>query len=321
MFVMSDNKKSMRKYLLPIFAIAITGLIGSCTKSYSPTTGPYQNLQIALQTIATAEITTTVDATTGGTFYGNSGTRYVIPRNAFQTSGGTQVTGNVTVLTAEFLSKTDMIFSGIIPYSLLGNLATAGEIYILPAQNASTLNFTTDIRYQAIMPQQKTNYELDSLSLFYGRQDPVSQTVSWLSNPSQPGSVAVTSGDSVTINGSATGFVSAGEFIDVSNSQYPTFTVTPSVTGAKITDTVAAFVVYDGYNSIWLMQNVNEANHVFTESKVRPIPFHLVLMTVINGYFYGGIVAVSQVSNGANYTVNMIQIAPSDFKTMVGNLP
>ena len=55
MFVMSDNKKSMRKYLLPIFAIAITGLIGSCTKSYSPTTGPYQNLQIALQTIATAE--------------------------------------------------------------------------------------------------------------------------------------------------------------------------------------------------------------------------------------------------------------------------
>ncbi len=318
---MSDNKRSMRKYLLPIFAIAMTGLIGSCTKSYSPTTGPYQNLQIALQTIAIAEKVDTVNAITGGTFYGNSGTRYVIPKNDFQTSSGAAVTtGNVTILTAEFLNKTDMMFSGIIPYSLLGNLATAGEIYILPTQNLSTLNFTSDIRYQAIMPQQNSLYELDSLSLFYGRQDPVSQTVSWLSNPSQPGSITK-NGDSVTINGTATGFVSAGKFIDVNNTQYPTFTVTPSVTGAKITDTVAAFVVYDNYNSIWLMQNVNEATHVFTESKVRPIPFHLVVMTVINGYFYGGIVAVPQVSNGANYTVNMIQIAPSDFKTMVGNLP
>ncbi len=318
-----DNMKTMKKYLLPAFMITITAIMGSCSKSYTPTVGPYSNLEFAVATITSAAETTFVDASKGGTYYGKSGSRFIIPQNAFQTSGGGAVTGTIGIISAEFLTKTDMMFSGIFPYNPSNNLATAGEVYINALdQNLNTLNFTTDLRYTINIPQAGTPPE--GLSFFVGGQIPSSKDVAWSADlDSNVGSITYMLGhnaDTISITSNKTGFVAADKSIDDPKTHYPTFSVTPVIPGVTLSDTVAAFAVYDGYNSMWLMQNVN-SNHIFTESQVRPIPLHFVLMTVVNGYFYAGILAVPQLTNNANYQVTLTQIAPSDFKTMVGNLP
>src|SRR4051812_38199588 len=105
----------MPKYSF-LFVIALA-VLASCGKNYSPVPGPYANLQSALDSAQRKENKFTIDAGAGGSFTTNSGAVYSFPANAFRTGSGGVVTGTVEIKTAEYISKSDFLFSGLYPVS------------------------------------------------------------------------------------------------------------------------------------------------------------------------------------------------------------
>src|SRR4051812_42251522 len=129
----------MNRTILPALAIAAL-CIAACGKTYNPGPDPSgepggnYTMASAMAELMVAPRTVTIDAGTGGTFNGNSGTRYSFPPNAFKTATGVIVTGNVAIQVSEYLKKSDMLFSGMLPISGGEPLLSGGEINVAATQ-------------------------------------------------------------------------------------------------------------------------------------------------------------------------------------------
>jgi len=63
----------------------------------------------------------------------------------------------------------------------------------------------------------------------------------------------------------------------------------------------------------------NLSNNVVTENHVPNIPVHFVVMAVVNGDFYAGILSATP-ATGANYTVAVSKTDPVAFKNTLNAL-
>ena len=91
----------------------------------------------------------TINADSGGVFYGNSGTRYIFKKSSFITAAGVNVSGNIQIVVNEILKKGDMIFSRVLPVSNGEPLFSGGEIYITASQTSQQIFLKPYYTFQA----------------------------------------------------------------------------------------------------------------------------------------------------------------------------
>src|ERR1700761_3187345 len=97
----------MKKIWIPCLLLV---LVAACKKNDNSNTNnnnsnTFTSARAAMNTVAPIAKTVTIDAATGGSFYGNSGTRYTFPASAFISANGSLVTGNVQLQATEYLNK------------------------------------------------------------------------------------------------------------------------------------------------------------------------------------------------------------------------
>ena len=95
----------------------------------------------------------TVNGATGGSFFGNSGTRYVFQPNSFQDASGTPITGNIEVKVTEFLREGDMVFSRMLPVSNNEPLISGGCFDISASADVKDVFLKPGNTFRANMPQ------------------------------------------------------------------------------------------------------------------------------------------------------------------------
>jgi hypothetical protein len=318
--VVSYPLKYIQMNKLNLFAVVLASIaLQNCGKTYDPgsVAGGNYTIASAMASLALQPKTVTLDAGTGGSFRGNSGTRYVFQPSSFRTASGTIVTGNVEVQVTEFLNKTDMLFSGVLPICNGEALLSGGEIEVHAKQGGQELQMAPGATFKANMPMKGTDPA--GMELFTGIRD--NGVVIWKPVDTGFGTGIFTAGDTIGISSSTMNFANADRFM--TNPDYQNFTITVNAGGKNFSDdsiTINSF--YDDYNGVWPLgfgHVSGTPNHVYTENHVPNIPVHFVVFAVIKGNFYGGILGATPVT-GANYTVNLTLTTPVAFKAEVAKL-
>ncbi len=311
---------NMKRLLL---ASVILGVLvsNSCKKKEDNNTpvlvyGTYSSIDTIFTILGTPSKFVTFDATTGASFYGASGTRYIIPGGSFQDASGTVVTGLIQMEVKELVKKGDMVFSSALPVCNGDPLVSGGEIYTNATQSGQQLYLRPGYTFQANIPQGTT--PTTGLSLFLGTTIPERQNaVVWKPSDSISGGTILYNGDSVNIISDSLHWCNADRFL--SNPNYQNFKVTLSITGSPtvVPASFLTYTFYDQYKGVWPMGS--PSNNVISEGHVPNIPVHLVSFGILNKKFYGGVSAVTPVTNG-NYTITMSEVDPVAFKGQLNNL-
>lgn len=137
----TSKKIKIAKMLRAIMLISIISItLVECKKdtlettlvNNTPANNPvtYSTLQDFFAQNGAQMQTVTIDAALGGTFTSPQGTVVTIPPNAFVTSGGAIITGNVTVDFKDIYSPADMILSNMPTQTANGPLVSGGEFFI-----------------------------------------------------------------------------------------------------------------------------------------------------------------------------------------------
>ncbi len=264
----------------------------------------------------------TVNGATGGSFFGNSGTRYVFQPNSFRDASGIPVTGDIEVKVTEFLREGDMVFSRMLPVSNNEPLISGGCFDISASADGKEVFLKSGSTFAAIMPQPGVADE--GMLLFKGNRINGNDRnfVNWDTGKVNKFIEPIQSNgfpriDSFGIFSDSFGLYNADRFM--SNPNYQTFKVTLDVAGAALVPStnVFAYAVYDNVTGVWPLGMIGSyANGVFEERHVPNIPVHLVVFALINNRFYGGTVGVIP-KNGENYTVKLIETDAVEFRKMV----
>lgn len=310
----------MFKKIMP-FVAAVAICAASCGKPYSNTINPvpvptvkYDLVSVFASNAVTAK-TVTIDAATGGSFVGNGGARYIFPPNGFRTASGALVTGNVTIRAAEFLSKADMIFSGVLPISYGQPLISGGETYIRATQGSNEVYMASGKQYTVKLPQKKTPPPGMQLFLAGGsyRTTDLTNTVNWAPDSSGTHGFVIIDGDSLSMSSDSLHFANADRFMYYPD--YQNFTITINAGSVPVGDTMMVYTSYDDYNGVW--PNYGKIGPgVYNEGHVPNIPVHFVIIAIINGGLYSGTLGATPVS-GSNYSITLSQTTPDDFKKLV----
>jgi len=310
----------MNKLLFPI-VIAALFLGGSCTKTSSATNNgdllaTYSSMDTIFGFLSAPAKYVTMNADTGGTFFGASGTRYIFPPSAFIDGSANNVSGNIQLVVTEFLQKGDMIFSGVLPVSNGSALFSAGEIYEYASQNGQQIFLKPGYTFQANVPQGGTPQS--GMVFFQGYAGTnITNKVNWqLSDSLTYGSI-IYDGDTISIISDSLHYCNADQFMD--SPKYQSFTVTVGVTGASLSSssTVYGYALYDNYKGVWPMTNFS--GNVFTEGHVPNIPVHFAVFALINNRFYAGVIAAIP-AKGSNYLINLTEVDPASFKSQLNLL-
>ncbi len=315
-----------------ILGIGLLALIGSCKKpDTTPTTvstyPTYSSMDAIYKSLEVKPKYVTVNGATGGTFYGTSGTRYVIPPNCLKDGAGNPVTTNVQFEVAEYLKKGDMVFSKMLPLSNGEPLLSGGQISIKATLSGMPIYLkSSGCNFTATIPKDKDT--TTGMQFFIGQQTTKgndSNNVNWNRIDSAAGGAGgvpwghiVYNGDTISIISDSLSLCNADRFL-TSPIDYKTFKVTPSAPGGvSITSStqLTGYAFYDNYKSAYPMYFYNG---VFDESHVPGIPVHFAVYGLINNRFYAGVVAATP-ENGGNYTVTLTEADPAAFKAQLNNL-
>lgn len=306
----------MTKKLIAALGVALT-VLAACNKDYSPTpTNTYTSFQEAFTELAPKSKTVTIKASAGGSFRGNSGTRYVFPANAFRNSSGGVVTGDVQVTVTEYVDKSDMLFSGVLPVTTTEPLISGGETSVNARQNGQALTMAPGTTFQANMPQQH-NGDTARMDVFTGHKNADGNVVWTQNDPGSDGSI-VFNGDTTIITNDSMDLCNADRFLSSPNYQSFSIQLTTSdgaVLPSAGSGLITGYALYDEYNGVWPMYN-QSASHLYNEDHVPDIPVHFVVVGLINGKFYGGITGATP-ATGSTYNVVLKPTTPAAFKALV----
>ena len=268
-----------------------------------------------------------ISAQTGGSFTGAKGTVVTFPPNAFVDQNGNAVTGNVTVHFKEVFSKTEMIYSKVLPISYNNALNSGGQYYIGASKNGQAVQLAPGKSYEAVMPSQG---EDPGMMLFLG--DPQENPDSLLAVDWQPN---VQNEDSLMLNGSFS-FNSIDETYSIeidtmcwSNIDAFTFTsyfeITINLTGVAGLDNsnTAVYAIFDNENAVWptgVSGWGSITNNVVSESHLGDIPIHFVVISVVNGQLYSGLLAVTPAPN-TPLSIALSPTTAADLDILINSCP
>jgi len=312
---------------LPIVAMTAMIYAACSTSEYDPGIAPgsvnnepagIYNMATVMAELAPKTKTVSINVSTGGTFRGNSGTRYNIPANAFVTSTGAAVTGTVEVHVTEFLNKGDMLFSGVLPISNDEPLISGGELLITAQQGGQELKLAPGVPFTAAMPMAGTNPA--GMELFVGERGPAGN-VNWRLPDSTfaEKNKIFNLGDTIGISSTNLTYCNADRFMTFPD--YQKFWVKINVDGLEYSeDSLLIHTFYDEYNGVWGISSRNGGTtHMYLENHIPNIPVHFVAFAIIKGNFYGAIQGATP-ETGATYVLDMKKTSPQEFKAKVAAL-
>jgi hypothetical protein len=156
---MSNLKSIHMKKIIASSAIILFISVVSCKKeqnlapvSSAGSQESYASVKDFLSKNGPQTHTYTVDAATGGTFTTPQGTVVHIPSNAFVTSNGTTVTGNVSIEFKDIYKKSDMLLADVSTITSWGPLKSAGEFFIRVRSNNTAVQLAQGKNLRVIQP-------------------------------------------------------------------------------------------------------------------------------------------------------------------------
>ncbi len=307
------------------FIAAITVLsifVDACKKpdttpSVVSTYPTYSSMDTIYQMLEVKPKYVTVNGATGGTFYGTSGTRYVIPPNCLQDGAGNAVTTNVQFEVAEYLKKGDMIFSKMLPISDGQLLLSGGQLSIKATLAGQPVYLKPGgCKFTATIPLDKDT--VSGMRFFSGREisNPTDTKVNWQSQSDSSDRFIIYNGDTVNIISDSFIYCNADRLMDYDYDEK--FTITVATSGVILSSSkINGYTFYDNYKGILPFHEFN--NGVFKPAEVPAIPVHFVVFGLINNRFYAGVIATTP-KTGENYTVTLTETDPAAFKAQLNNL-
>jgi hypothetical protein len=301
-----------KTFLFPVIIMA--AMMANCGKKYDPAPNPVpagsNDLTLIMASLAPKPQTVTLDAATGGTFRGKSGTRYEFPANAFVTATGSPVTGDVAIKVTEFLTKSAMLYSSVFPMSNGEPLISGGEIEVTASQGGQELRMAPGAKYRASMPMPGT--DATGMIFFTGTKN--GDVVAW--KPVDTGSHSLgtifTLGDTIGISSSTLNFGNADRFM--SNPNYQDFTIVINAGGVPFSHTeLSVYAFYDGYKTVWPIYGANDTGNIYHEHHVPEMPVHFLAMGSLGGNLYSGILAASP-KTGGTYTIILNKTTSAQLK-------
>lgn len=317
-----------------LLAVISACLFASCSTSpYEPgpapdkmndlVAGPY-NLGVIMAELSPQPKTEKFDVAKGANFRGNSGTRYEFPPNAFVDETGAPVTGIVEVQVTEMLTKTDMVFSGVVPVADDEPLVSGGEVQVTAQQEGRELKMAPGVPFKASMPMPGTN--ATDMELFVGNATGNKSTATVKVNWRKPDTAwaqknkIFTLGDTIGISSTTIKYCNADRFMK-NPINYQKFWLQIDPDGLTYSeDSMIINTFYDEFKGVWPMRYKNGgANHLYEEGHVPDIPVHFVVFTLIKGNFYGAILGATP-KTGEIYHLKLEKVDPQDFKARVAAL-
>ena len=298
-------------------------LLGACNKEddYDPqnvsTTGPYTSLENVLNLNAAQAQTFTVNADSGGYFRARRGTRFLFPKYAFRQSGSTQDTihGVVQVTVREFLDRSEMIYSRVVP----GNqpeLVSGGAFFFSVAYQGKTVAGRTANPVTVYLPQRNFRNESGSLQAYNGfpQANPFSSLI-W--SPSlMPGLIGAVDFDTVTLQTDTAGYHMAAYQSPFFNPGISEVNVKFSLNaGGAAPDNSILFILPKGLRQVIPVGNTKSLQGV-TYKVQNQAQAYLVGMSMVNGYFRGNILEV-KLEDNKSYGLNLEETDPADFKERI----
>lgn len=309
------------KVTVGLFLVLIACITACRKNSTTSVYGTYSGIDTIFEMLRLKPKIVTIDAATGGSFYGNSGTRYTIPANALQDSTGNNITGNVQVEVAEYLKKGDMIFSKMLPICDNEPLISGGQISIsaVTQSDGRRVYLKPGFKTTAYVPQDGP--PLLHMTFFKGipSQDTSVNRVVWIDSIGSGSVVKHVTNDTLDIISDSLGILNADKFL--TNPNYQDFHVKIFISGSVIissSDKIHIYALYDTVKGVWPINHQLSANE-YAESHVPDIKVHFVAFTVINRYFYAGITTATP-KTGETYTITLSEIFPEDFKKQINEL-
>ncbi|MDI9319147.1 MAG: hypothetical protein QM530_01615 [Phycisphaerales bacterium] len=315
----------MKKLIMSVAALmSLTASFVACKKSDSstvinnPTPGSYTSLFGAYSDLAPKSKTVIINAISGGSFYGNSGTRYEFQPNSFQTLSGTVVTGNVDIQVLECTNNADMIFGKMLTMSDGQPLISAGEISLSASQGGVAVNIRPGKNYTVSLP---TNRGAATAGMYFFRgastESYAGTTTNWSITKDSLLSI-IYDGDTVRMTPDSTGNSNVDKF---SSAGFASVDVKlTGVTGAINAKDVMTYYVLEGYMGVASMPTANFSANTYSSSAILKLKSHLVACCIYNGDFYGGILSSVSPTDGTTYTISLSKTTPAALKVLINAL-
>jgi hypothetical protein len=316
--------------------LAITAIIYSCNKSEENQDQnvlpiieqeTFANLEAFFDSRATQPQEMQLDAVTGGSVTGAKGTVLSFQPNSFVHQNGTQVNGIVNVFLQEVFSSSDMIFNNTFPVAYGSYLLNSGGQYnVYVMQDNEELLLVDGETYSVSLPAQAIDNNMELFVGFENNDSVGIGNVDW-----QP----IVNQEAV-INGNFT-FDSTDSIYDIeidslcwSNidgfmNSITYFNLEFELTGLEGLDesNTMAYAIFDNENAVWptgYPSFGSISNNVIYETHLGSVPLHLVVISVVDGQLYSGLLAVTP-EMGINYTINMTSITSDDLDVLISSCP
>jgi hypothetical protein len=264
----------------------------------------------------------TLTAESGGQFTTNKGSTITIPANVFITMAGQLVTGVVSLKFKEIFSTNDIIYSGIFPRSNSNILNSGGEFFIEGKQNGNTLGISDGMFIGLDIPAQAVDNQME---LFFAGPDEDTDSINWILQPDDSLTESSFTFNSIdgtyelSLDSLGWGNIDAFDwsitYIDCN------FTLT-GVTGLDASNTTA-FAVFQGQNSVWptgVSSWGSISNNLIYETHLGNVPLNLVVISVVNGQLYYGVLDVTP-QEGITYSIPMTTTTSTNLDQVIENLP
>ncbi len=309
------------KTLVSALALGATLFLGACNKEEDPqnvsATGPFTTLESVLNLYAAPSQTFTVNADSGGSFQGARGTRFLVPRYAFRQPGavGDTIHGVVQVTLREFLDRSEMIYSRVVP----GNqpsLVSGGAFFFTISYQGKTIEARTTNPITVYLPQRNFLNEGGNLQPYTGSPQPnVISSVVWQPALS-PQPVTSADFDTVAFSTDTAGYHMPAFERAFFNPGGNEVTVRFSISGGGLTaGNSFLYVLPKGVRQVIPVGN-NKSLQGATFKVQKETSVYLVGISVVNGIFQGNIVE-AKLEEGRSYGVNVVDTDPKEFKERI----
>lgn len=286
-----------------------------------PATKGYASLSKAYEDVAPKSKIVTLNAAAGGSFYGNSGTRYHFPANAFQTASGTLVAGNINIEVLECLTESDMIFSKMLTMSNGKPLISAGEFNVKASQYGVAVYIRPGMSYQVSLPTNK-GAATAGMSYFSGTPSTTftGSIVNWNLSIVDSLRSIVYDGDTIRMTPDSVGFINCDKY---PAADFAAVNVRiDGISGSLKQEDFNAYYVLDGLLSAASIYSGTLAFtfNTYTGAKILKMKAHYVVCAVYGGEFYGGILKDITAVDGNTYTITISKTNPAAFKILIDAL-
>lgn len=261
-----------------------------------------------------------IDAAAGASIYGNSGTRYVFPPNAFQTASGAIVTGTVNLELRECVRNTDFIFARMLTVSEDGlPLLSAGSVMVKATKDGSDVFIRPGMNFTVKMPTAK-GPSADAMRYFRGITTSAipGSIVSWAPQIDSMFSV-IYDGDTISMFPDSVGFhnldkYATGDFVNVDVKIDGLGSTTLSTTD------VLGYYLIAGTLSAAQVSSSSFSSNTFKSVRILKNKTHIAIAVISGGDFYAGVLANVLATSGSTYTVTVSKTTPAAFKAMLAAL-